>query len=118
MPASRHPVHELTIPAAATFIATARIFAGAVAAVARLDQDVVDDLKLAVSEVVTAIVERGETREVAVSTLIEPARLVVRIGPWSGEDPGEFGALDIVDALFPGAAAGDGVIAFAASTGA
>lgn len=110
-PTSRHLVHELVIPATADFVATARIFIGGVATAATDDAALVDDLKLATSELVTAVVESGSAGTVRLVATIERSQLILRLTPWpSIVDTDEFGALDIVDALFPGTAVEDGAV--------
>jgi hypothetical protein len=95
-------VYRLEVPADPAHIATARLFVSALAR--RLDDgndDVVEDAKLTVSEIVTAIIERGRSPviEIRVSTL---GGVTLSIGPWHGEnDHTEYGALDIAQTLFP-----------------
>lgn len=110
-PTSRHLVHELVIPATAEFVATARIFIGGVAATVTDDPALVDDLKLATSELVTAVVESGSAGAVRLVATIESSQLIVQLTPWPANvETDDFGALDIVDALFPGTAVEDGAV--------
>jgi anti-sigma regulatory factor (Ser/Thr protein kinase) len=110
-PTSRHLVHELVVPATAEFVATTRIFIGGVAGAVTDDPDLVDDLKLATSELVTAMVESGVAHDVRLVVTIESLQLVVQLAPWPANVESDgFGALDIVDALFPGTAVADGAV--------
>lgn len=110
-PTSRRLVHELVIPATAEFVATARVFIGGVAATVADDPALVDDLKLATSELVTAVVESGSAHTVRLVATIESLQLTVQLTPWPANvRTDDFGALDIVDALFPGTAVADGAV--------
>ncbi|HSJ72074.1 MAG TPA: hypothetical protein VLA29_10580 [Acidimicrobiia bacterium] len=110
-PTSRNLVHELVIPCTAEFVATARIFIGGVAATVTDDAALVDDLKLATSELVTAVVESRSADTLRLVATIEGSQLTVQLTPWSASFAiDDFGALDIVDALFPGTAVEDGSV--------
>lgn len=110
-PTPRRRVFRLTVPASPEFVATARLFVYGVAAAAIGDEDVTDDLKLAVSELVTAIVTHHSGDDVTVTATLEDHRLVVEVTPWPGDmEREDFGPLDIVDALFPGTASADGAV--------
>ena len=110
-PTSGPLVHELAIPAASDFIATTRLFVSGVAGIVTSDEELVEDLKLAVSEIVTAIVEYGGIGVVTVTVATGSSQLRVDVAPWPSDIPGEpLGPLDIVDALFPGAESADGVV--------
>ena len=103
--------YELVVPATGPHVATSRMFMIGVANVAGCDEDVVADVKLAVSEMVTAIVEDGAASEIRVTATISPGRLSIRIAPWPDHiDVEDLGVLDIVDVLFPGTAADDGAV--------
>jgi hypothetical protein len=81
-----------------------RLFVSAVARVAGLDVETIDDAKLAVSELATAIVEGGDSEYLTLVATPMDGHLRLVLGPWrdglgSGE---EFGALEIAAALFVG----------------
>lgn len=94
----------MTVASLPQHVATMRLFVSAVARVAGLDVETIDDAKLAVSELATAIVEAGDAEYVTVRATPMKGRFTLVVGPWRdglGEDE-EFGALEIAEALFSG----------------
>jgi hypothetical protein len=110
MPQSGPDQYKLVVPAQPVYVATARLFIAGTAAVAGLDQEIVDDAKLAVSEIATAIVASGAADDLVVQVRTIPQGLELEIGPWPGQvATDDLGAIDLVDVLFPGTWA-DGVV--------
>lgn len=74
---------ELSIPAQSAYVGVVRLAIGALARAAELDEDIVDDLRIAVSEACTNSVlshERsGVDARVTVTWNEEPSRLLVEI---------------------------------------
>jgi len=102
------PVYRLVVPAAAAFIATTRIFVAGVATIAGFDRELVDDAKLAVSEVAAAIIAHTDAAEVVVSARLEPGGLDLQIGPWSEQpESDDLDTIELVDVLFPGVTESD-----------
>lgn len=78
---------------------TGRLFIAAVLRTFDVDEETVEDAKLAVSEAVTAATVAGHDR---VSVAVDAETGVVRIAPLTTQDvAGD--AFDVVNALFPGA---------------
>jgi len=105
----------LTVASLPHHVATMRLFVSAVARVTGLDVETVDDAKLAVSELATAIVEAGEAEYITLRATPVEGRLTLVIGPWReglGEKE-EFGALEIAQALFSGTSVGGGFVVLA-----
>ncbi len=102
--------YRLVVPATASHVASARLFVAAVVAAAGVDEDVVDDLRLAVSDLVGEIVAEGTAGEVTLE--VSPAAGTVTIRPWGAVVPEQdFGALEITTALFPASRVeGDAVV--------
>jgi hypothetical protein len=97
----------MTVASLPHHVATMRLFVSAVARVAGLDVETTDDAKLAVSELVTAIVEAGDSEYVTLVATPMDGSLHLVLGPWReglGENE-EFSALDIAVALFAGTSA-------------
>lgn len=97
---------ELVVPASPGHVATARLFAATVARALGADEDTVEDLKLAVSEIVTAVVVNRHSEEVRVVAVDGTGRLTVAVGPIEPNDLTDdqlIDPADIVLALFPDA---------------
>jgi Histidine kinase-like ATPase domain len=99
------PPHRfaLTVPAEAGYVATIRLFAAAVARAAGADEEVVEDVKLAVSELSTAIVVGEDHDAVEVTAILDGTTLEFVVGPLLPGDlvDGAIDPVDIVLALFP-----------------
>lgn len=95
---------ELTVPAEPAHLATVRLFVASVARSVGADDEVVDDLRLAVSELATAIATRPGSDVVHVSATAEADTLIVEVGPVMPDDrvDGAIDPVDIVLGLFPG----------------
>lgn len=93
------------MPATPQHVASVRLFVAAVCRLADLDEVTVDDAKLAVSELASAIVA-GADRIVLVAG-VGPGSVALTIGPWEAGlgDDDEFGPLEIAGALFESTAA-------------
>ena len=97
-------VYELTVASLPHHVRTVRLFVSAVARSAGLDVETIDDAKLAVSEIATAIITAGDLPFITVQATPAPGHLALVVGPWreglgEGED---FGPLEITQALFEG----------------
>lgn len=105
---------KLVVPSLPAHVATARLFIASLGRTLGLHAEVIDDLRLAVSEAVTAAVIADRSPEVTVSGTISPEGVSVRVGPLLDEDtagaaplPGDPPSLDlgsIIRGLFPNAA--------------
>ncbi len=104
---------KLVVPSSPDHVATARLFVASLGRTLGLHPEVIDDLRLAVSEAVTAAVLSARSPDVIVSGTIGPEGVLVRVGPLSEtrtvdeRNPTDQPSLDlgsIVRALFPGAA--------------
>lgn len=103
---------KLTVPTRPEHVATARLFIASLGRTLGLHAEVIDDLRLAVSEAVTAAVVSAQSNDVTVSGTIGPEGVSVRVGPLSesnatGGTPTGQPSLDlgsVVSALFPTAA--------------
>lgn len=75
--------HRLTIPSSTRHLSQVRRFVERYAREARLSDDVVDQFRLAVDEACTNVIEHAyagdESREIAVSVSVTPARFTVVI---------------------------------------
>jgi hypothetical protein len=94
--------YQLTVPSLAEQIATVRLFVGAVSRLAGLDDDTIDDAKLAASELASAIVASGVDPTITVTATPSTGSVSLVVEPWReglGEEE-DFGALEIVSALF------------------
>jgi hypothetical protein len=98
--------YEVSFPATPAQVGLARLFIAAVLRGADLGEHagpIVDDAKLAVSELVTALVEGGSVERVTVRAWIG-ASPGFTVGPWvDPSQESDFGPYAIVEALFPGA---------------
>lgn len=108
----------LEIPAEAAYVSTARLFAGAVSRHFGVDEDAVDDLKLAVSEACNGAIRYRETesanRPIRIDVTTDGASLVFELE--DAIDPGSSGSgvntedmirglsIELIQALFPSAA--------------
>lgn len=105
---------KLIVPSSPEHVATARLFIPSLGRTLGLHPEVIDDLRLAVSEAITVAVLFAKGREVTISGTIGPAGVQVQVGPVSDQDRAraEFVRADepslelgsIVRALFPNAA--------------
>lgn len=90
-------------------LAAARLFAAASARLAGCGEEVVEDVRLAVSEACTRAMRRADRPSedrIRVETRSEGDVLTVAVVGPSGQpvgDPGDDPAIDLVTALFPGA---------------
>ncbi len=94
--------YQLTVPSEPDQIATVRLFVGSVARLSGLDEDTIEDAKLAASELATAIVAAGVDPTITVNAVPRRGSVALVITPWRegmGEEE-DFGALEIVGALF------------------
>jgi serine/threonine-protein kinase RsbW len=107
----------LEIPSEAAYVSTARLFAGAVARHFGIDEDAVDDLKLAVSEACNGAIRYRETesanRPIRIDVTTDGASLVFEIE--DAIDPGASRpgvntedmirglSIELIQALFPNA---------------
>jgi hypothetical protein len=103
---------SLTVPARAGLVGTIRVFASAVARHYGLADDVVEDVKLAVSEACTDPIDAGAGGELTVAIGRDGVDLVCEItsAPWKaaapstdlpeGIDPAVLDRLQVVRALF------------------
>jgi hypothetical protein len=94
---------ELSVPATAGHVATVRMFAAAVARAGDADEETVEDLRLAISEVVTAIVTGASRPNVEVTAVLHDSLLEFVVGPLLPGDlvDGAIDPVDIVLGLFP-----------------
>lgn len=105
---------KLIVPSGPEHVATARLFIASLGRTLSLHPEVIDDLRLAVSEAVTAAVLFAKGREVTISGTIGATGVQVQVKPLSDQDRAraEFVRADepslelgsIVRALFPNAA--------------
>jgi histidine kinase-like protein len=115
---------SVTVPARSELVGTIRVFASSVARHHGLDDDAVEDLKLAVSEACTDPIDAGAGGDVTVAIRFEGAELVCEVtsAPWESVerstdlpedvDPAVLDRLQLVRALFSDAErsrASDGV---------
>lgn len=94
---------RLEVPTTPSLLSTVRLFVSSAARVAGLGDNATNDLKLAVSEVASAIIASGHHGTLTVEVAIDASGLSIEVSPLSPEDltgdqlhPG-----DIVRALFP-----------------
>ncbi len=102
-PTERTPHFELRVPAEAGHLATVRLFCATIARTLGADEEVVEDLKLAISEVVTAIVVNAKTDHVHVEADAHNESLHLVLGPVTADDlvDGSIDPIDVVLAVFP-----------------
>lgn len=111
--------YQLTVPTDADQIATVRLFVGAVARLSALDEETIADAKLAASELASAIVAAGEDPTMTVTASPRPGLISLVVEPWRegmGQEE-DFGALEIVSALFSATTVGDSVVIEIAAMG-
>jgi hypothetical protein len=104
--------YQLTVPSEADQVATVRLFVGAVSRLSDLDEETIDDAKLAASELASAIVAAGVDPTITVTATPRRGLVSVVVEPWRdgmGEEE-DFGALEIVGALFPANASQGSVV--------
>jgi hypothetical protein len=105
--------YHITVPASPEQVGLARLFLAAVLRGTDLGdhtQETIEDAKLAVSELVTALISGGSAERIDVTAWRGPnAAFAVRpwVDPAEGDD---FGPLSIVEALFPGTTVLDGEV--------
>ena len=76
-PARRGPV-EITMPADAELVSAIRLTASGIAASARCTLDEIDDVKLAVSEVLLALLEHGRGDVLSIALRLDESRFSIR----------------------------------------
>ena len=122
---------SVSVPARAGLVGTLRVFASAVARHYGLPDDLVEDVKLAVSEAATGPIDAEAGGDVAVTMLDHEGGLVCEVSsrPWTapagatdlpeGVDPGVLDRLSLVRALFGDAerSEADGIVTVRFSTG-
>jgi histidine kinase-like protein len=79
------PAFELLVPPDAAFVATARLFAAAVGRTVGCDEGSIEDLKLAVSEAVTAGLRAGASEQITVRAERLPTVLRIEVEPVPAE---------------------------------
>ncbi len=98
----------------------ARLFISVVARTLAADESTVEDLKLAVSEVVSAIVIAARHEALSVVATGGPEGLQVEIGPVAAEDLSVDAVgpdpVAVIEAIFPGVEIAAGVVRFAVPT--
>ncbi len=100
---------ELEVPARPEHISTARIFMGALGRRLGLDEEMVADFKLALSEAATMAVDGGAETLRVVAVAGEHG-LEVQLGPVTPgppeDDPEVPSGMDLIGSLFPASSAG------------
>lgn len=96
---------SLAVPADAAFVGTVRLFASAVGRHIAADDDLVDDLKLALAEAVTEPIEAGVVGMIDVVAFLDAVpRFEVRSDAWDEDRPSGDGQFprhgELVRALF------------------
>jgi anti-sigma regulatory factor (Ser/Thr protein kinase) len=110
---------SITISADPAHVGTVRFFAAAVARHAGLEEELTDDLRLAVSEACAEAMEAGVTGSIRVALSLEPGGIAVEVTSGStrpeGGAPGPEGSelvlmnrLQLIRALFPDAESDQG----------
>jgi anti-sigma regulatory factor (Ser/Thr protein kinase) len=103
------PPVVLRVPAEGSFVSTVRIFAGAIGRRSDLDDERIDDLKLALSEIASGMITDGtEARSIAFEIVTDDRGLHVRTtGPLTETDPSADLGADhrrrLLEALVPNA---------------
>lgn len=103
------PPVVLRVPAEGSFVSTVRIFAGAIGRRSDFDDERIDDLKLALSEIASGMIAEGtEARSLAVEIASDDRGLHVRVtGPLTGTDASADRGADhrrrLLEALVPDA---------------
>lgn len=93
------PAYRLEVEAEAASLSTARLFVRAVARTLGLSDDVVDDLKLVVSEALTALINAGTAAKAEVT--MDPDARTLSVGPLAPVDlPQGTDGHTIIAALF------------------
>jgi anti-sigma regulatory factor (Ser/Thr protein kinase) len=102
----------LTIPADPAYVGTLRYFAATIARHEGLPEELIDDLRLAVSEACAEAIDAGVTGSIRVALSLEPERIDVEVTSGSAESEGEPHArealvpiyrMQLIRALFPDA---------------
>jgi len=112
---------SIAIPADPAYVGTVRYFAATVARHAGLEEELTDDLRLAVSEACAGAIEAGVTGPIRVALWLEPGGVAVEVASGSArpeperEAPGPEGSelvpmdrLQLIRALFPDAESDQG----------
>jgi Histidine kinase-like ATPase domain len=110
----------LVIPADPAYVGTVRYFAATIARHEGLPEELIDDLRLAVSEACAEAIDAGVTGSIRVALSLEPERIDVEVTSGSAQSEGEPHAreapvpiyrMQLIRALFPDAmtAPGHGV---------
>jgi hypothetical protein len=105
---------SIAIPADPAFVGTVRYFAATVARHAGLEEELTDQLRLAVSEACAGAIEAGVTGPIRVALSLEPGGIAVEVASGSARPeraaPGPEGSelvpmdrLQLIRALFPDA---------------
>lgn len=94
---------ELRVPARAEHVATARLFSASLGRAVGMNEDQVGDLRLAVSEAVTAAIVAGGTSHVTLSGEISETALMLLVTPMArtAVTADRLDVASIVTALFP-----------------
>ncbi|HVL91423.1 MAG TPA: ATP-binding protein [Actinomycetota bacterium] len=102
----QHDRLVIELPAEAEAVGSARLFATSVARLFGVDDEVVEDIRLAISEAVTERVQSAASEDapVCVSTIVREKELVFEIsgGSRTAGENGELG-IAVVHSLFPDA---------------
>ncbi|HEX2367918.1 MAG TPA: ATP-binding protein [Acidimicrobiia bacterium] len=100
---------RISVPGAPRYVATLRLFVGGLARQAGCDDEGVADLKLAVSELATAVVEAG-SEVIEVTADLDGDGLVVRL-PSAAPRPDQlFDPVEIARALVDGCSVANGEV--------
>ena len=102
----------LAIPADPAYVGTVRYFAATIARHEGLPEELIDDLRLAVSEACSEAIDAGVTGSIRVALSLEPERIEVEVTSDSAQSEGEPHAsealvpiyrMQLIRALFPDA---------------
>jgi histidine kinase-like protein len=102
----------LAIPADPAYVGTVRYFAATIARHEGLPEELIDDLRLAVSEACSEAIDAGVTGSIRVALSLEPERIDVEVTSGSAQSEGEPHAsealvpiyrMQLIRALFPDA---------------
>jgi hypothetical protein len=102
----------LAIPADPAYVGTVRYFAATIARHEGLPEELIDDLRLAVSEACAEAIDAGVTGSIRVALSLEPERIDVEVTSGSAQSEGEPHArealvpiyrMQVIRALFPDA---------------
>jgi hypothetical protein len=102
----------LAIPADPAYVGTVRYFAATIARQEGLPEELIDDLRLAVSEACAEAIDAGVTGSIRVALSLEPERIDVEVTSGSAQSQGEphegeamvpIYRMQLIRALFPDA---------------